>query len=141
MSAASQGMRAAFLFFITMNTNGDIGTMKRFMLVEDNKRFREIMKQFLAPFGSVVSETESGLNAVLMYDSVQPDMVFMDIHIDGMGGISATRIIKKYHPSARIVIVSECDEQDFTPRALEAGAIGFVPKDHLERLGAFFSDH
>lgn len=110
------------------------------MVVEDNKRFREILKRFLTPYGLVVCESNNGADAVLMYDSCQPDVVLMDIRMDVMDGITATRIIKHHHPDAQVIIVSECDESDFGTKALQAGAIGFVAKGNLEMLGTFFPE-
>jgi DNA-binding NarL/FixJ family response regulator len=112
--------------------------MKRFMLVEDNKRFREILKRFLTPYGTVVCESNNGTDAVIMYDSHHPDFVLMDIRMDGMDGITATRIIKHHHPDAQVIIVSECDESDFGMKVLQAGAIGFVAKGNLEMLSKYF---
>ena len=112
--------------------------MKRFMIVEDNKRFREILKQFLTPYGSVVCESANGADAVLRYEECQPDFVLMDIRMDVLDGITATRIIKQRHPDAQVIIVSECDESDFGAKALQAGAIGFVAKGNLEMLSKYF---
>jgi two-component system response regulator DegU len=51
-----------------------------------------------------------------------------------MDGLAATRQIKRAHPNARIVIVTDYDEQELRAAGFAAGAIGYALKDNLTEL-------
>ena len=52
-------------------------------------------------------------------------------------GLTATRRLVEAHPEARILIVTQHDDEELREAALEAGARGFVLKDDLLSIGAF----
>jgi two-component system response regulator DegU len=58
----------------------------------------------------------------------------MDIQMGGLDGISATERITKKYPEARVVIVSQFDDDSFRASARDAGAVGFVSKERLYEI-------
>ena len=61
----------------------------------------------------------------------------MDVEMSPVDGITATRVIKKSHPEAKIVIVTQHTDRLTRTAAAEAGADGFVAKDNLLEAKAF----
>ncbi len=68
------------------------------------------------------------------YIEHRPDIVLMDVRMPIMDGLSATRQIRKHDPLARVVIVTDSDEDELRTMATEAGAVGYVVKQNLTRL-------
>ena len=77
----------------------------------------------------VVGEAGDGAEAVALVEEVQPDVVLMDVRMPGVDGIEATRRIAGSGSSARIVILTTYDVDEYVFAALRAGASGFLLKD------------
>ncbi len=66
----------------------------------------------------------------------QPDLGLMDIHMPRMDGLATTRQIRLRYPEARIVIVTDYDDDDLRSAAKDAGACGYALKQNLTELEA-----
>jgi DNA-binding NarL/FixJ family response regulator len=77
----------------------------------------------------VVGEAGDGAEAVALVEELQPDVVLMDVRMPDMDGIEATRRIAASGSSARIVILTTYDVDEYVFAALRAGASGFLLKD------------
>jgi DNA-binding NarL/FixJ family response regulator len=77
----------------------------------------------------VVGEAGDGAEAVALVEQLQPDVVLMDVRMPDMDGIEATRRIAASGSSARIVILTTYDVDEYVFAALRAGASGFLLKD------------
>ena len=84
-----------------------------------------------APDLEVVAEAADGRAAVQAALDHRPDIVLMDIRMPGMDGLAASRQIRLFHPSARIVVVTDYDDEALRREAREAGACGYVVKMNL----------
>ncbi len=113
---------------------------KRIMVVDDSRLVRVQLGDVLEGTDyEIVAYCRSGEDAVAQYDEVKPDLVTMDIIMQGMDGLDATELILKAHPEARIVIVSSLAYDDTYERAKAIGAKGFVDKPfHREQLLKMF---
>lgn len=114
-----------------MNTEKGQGEQSvRVMLVEDEMSLRSIARCVLDDTGGVevVADLPTGEAAFELYPEVQPDVVLMDIHMPGEGGISATGRIVARDASARVVIWSSDTSEDMVRQAVDVGAVGFVDK-------------
>jgi DNA-binding NarL/FixJ family response regulator len=76
----------------------------------------------------IVAEADCGEQALTAYQAHQPAVVLMDLQIPGGGGIAATARLRAYDPRARILIFSNFSREDEIQSALDAGALGYVPK-------------
>jgi DNA-binding NarL/FixJ family response regulator len=85
-------------------------------------------------FAEEIFECAGGVEALLAYDARKPDVVLMDIRMDEVDGIQATLQIKAYDPEARVVIVTDYDDDTLRQAAIRAGACGYVLKDNLLAL-------
>lgn len=109
---------------------------KRIMVVDDSRLVRVQLEDVLAGTEyEVAAYCRSGEDAIEQYAAVQPDLVTMDIIMQGMDGLDAAEIILKNNPDARIVMVSSLAYDDTFERAKAIGARGFVDKPfHQEQL-------
>ena len=77
----------------------------------------------------VVGEAIDGADAVRAFDRLRPDVVVMDVRMPTMDGIEATRRIASRDPSAKVLILTTFDLDEYVYDALRAGASGFLLKD------------
>ena len=77
----------------------------------------------------VVAEASNGLEAVDKAERFHPSVVLMDIRMPELNGLEATRRILSTNPTARVLILTTFDLDDYIYEALRAGASGFVLKD------------
>ena len=103
----------------------------RVLLVDDQSMVRAGLRMLLAkePDIEVVAEAENGLDAVAKAAGVSLDVVLMDIRMPVLNGIDATRRILAADDSARVLVLTTFDLDEYVYEALGAGASGFVLKD------------
>ena len=80
----------------------------------------------------VVGEVKSGEEALDAVARLSPQLVLMDINMEGMGGIEASRRIRDEYSGTRVILLSTYDEDDLPADARTCGAIAYV---HKERFG------
>jgi len=100
------------------------------LLVDDHPVVRGGYRRLLENFNDikVVGEADSGEEALQLYTRIKPDVVVMDLNMQGMGGLEATtRLCAKYH-DAHILVFSIHDSPVMIRRALDAGASGYLTK-------------
>ena len=109
---------------------------RRIMVVDDSRLVRVQLEDVLEGTDyEVAAYCRSGEDAIEQYAAVRPDLVTMDIIMQGMDGLDAAEIILKNHPEARIVMVSSLAYDDTFERAKAIGTKGFVDKPfHQEQL-------
>jgi DNA-binding NarL/FixJ family response regulator len=112
----------------------------RVLLADDHAVVRMGLRALLssAPDVDVVGEAEDGEQAVAQVASLCPDVVIMDLSMDGMHGLAATQAITRHHPDTRVLVLTMHDEEEYLVPLLEAGAAGYVVKSAAgaELLGA-----
>lgn len=104
-------------------------TKHNIMVVDDSRVVYAEMKKMLE--GSeiqIASYCRSGEEALEQYESVQPELVTMDIVMPGMDGLEACEKLKKRFPDAQIFMVSSMAYDDIIDRAVALGAKGFLFK-------------
>jgi len=101
------------------------------LIVEDNAGIRRLLRRTLIDVASIIWECCDGSNALAAYREHRPDVVLMDIGMPTIDGLIATRLIRDYDPSARIIVVTDYEDEDMRTAAFEAGALGYVHKLEL----------
>jgi DNA-binding NarL/FixJ family response regulator len=103
----------------------------RLLIVDDHPVVRDGLRGMLAPDPSleVVGEASDGAEAIGLVESLQPDVVLMDLRMPGLGGVAAIKALAERGAKARVLVLTTYDsDSDVTP-ALEAGATGYLLKD------------
>ena len=77
----------------------------------------------------VVGEAENGEQAITLTRQLEPAVILMDIRMPGIDGIEATRQIVASGSSARILVLTTFDVDEYVYAAIKAGASGFLLKD------------
>jgi two-component system response regulator DegU len=108
------------------------------MIVDDNKEMRETLKSLVGSMVNVVDECEDGSEVMQHYRTSHPDFVLMDIAMKSMDGIRATSLLIKEFPDAKVVMVSNYDDEEMKTEALKAGSIGYVHKEYLNAIKQYF---
>ena len=103
----------------------------KLLIVEDSEKMREMIKSFVANVAEEVFECTDGAEAFTAYEQQQPDWVLMDIEMADVDGLTATRQIKAAWPEARIMIVTNYDDEALREAAHDAGASEYVLKPNL----------
>jgi CheY-like chemotaxis protein len=105
------------------------------LIVDDNAGFRRLTRHVLAGADAEIFECLDGADALEAYAMHKPSVVLMDIRMPRLDGLTATRQIMQAYPAARVIIVTECDDDSIRQSAREAGACGYTLKQNLPDLG------
>jgi len=103
----------------------------RILIVDDHPEIRRLLRKLLSHLTSDFMECANGAEAVAAFAKHRPDWAIIDITMEGMDGLEATRHIKRQSPDARVLILTQHDSPKIRRAALEAGASAFVSKDNL----------
>ena len=76
----------------------------------------------------IVGEASNGREALEVISSLKPDVVLMDVAMPVMGGLEATRRIRKQFPDVKVMILTQYDDKEYVIPIIEAGASGFISK-------------
>jgi DNA-binding NarL/FixJ family response regulator len=103
----------------------------RVLIVEDHFLMRIALHGLLetVPEYKIVGEATSGQDAIELYRELQPDLVIMDLRLNGKSGFEATESIVKRYPRAKILALSTLQGSEDIHRAIACGARGYVTKD------------
>ncbi len=103
--------------------------MKRVLVVDDAMFMRYTIKKMLENTDfDVIGEADNGINALIQYKDLNPDIVTMDITMPEIDGIQAVHLIRKYDPNAKVVMMSAMGQESMVRDAILAGAQGFLVK-------------
>jgi DNA-binding NarL/FixJ family response regulator len=101
------------------------------LIVDDHPFFREGLRNILSTTSDlqVVGEAQDGKEALQAAQSLQPDVIVMDINIPVLNGMQATRHIKNAHPDIKIIMLTAYDDDEQIYHAIRNGASAYYPKD------------
>ncbi len=103
----------------------------KILLVDDHVLFREGVALLLRPLVPDADVTEAGTceEALrLVSESGGVDLVLMDLNLPGMPGMEGIALLRERYPSIPVVALSSNDDMQTVLGALDAGAMGFIPK-------------
>jgi NarL family two-component system response regulator LiaR len=103
----------------------------RVLIVDDHVVLRKGIAFSLLAFENieVVAEASTGEQAILLCQALTPDVVLMDVHMPGMGGIVATRVVRDTCPHTQVIALDGFEEGRLVQETILAGAIGCLLKD------------
>ena len=111
----------------------------KILIVDDSEPVRRTIRSLLRKVAGEFHECSDGDEAVDAYARFRPDWVVMDVEMERIDGITATRWIVADFPDAKIAIVTNYDEPALHKAAREAGARAYVLKEDLLALSRIVS--
>ncbi|MGB2621822.1 MAG: response regulator transcription factor [Candidatus Acidiferrum sp.] len=104
----------------------------RIVLADDHVLVRQGLKSLLEREGfQVVAEAGDGQEALRHVESLQPDVVVMDISMPILNGLNAARQMGRSSPKTKTILLTQHDEGQYIREALDAGVKGYVLKNQI----------
>lgn len=102
----------------------------RVLIVDDHTLVRAGIRSLLALVNNidVVGEASDGKEALIKIEQLRPDVVLMDLAMPVMGGLEATRRVRRNFPGIKVLALTQYDDSEYVIPIIEAGASGFVTK-------------
>ncbi|HNP70970.1 MAG TPA: response regulator transcription factor [Kouleothrix sp.] len=103
----------------------------RVLVVDDHAVVRSGLSAFLQVYDDLelAGEVASGQEAIRACETLQPDVVLMDLVMPGMDGTSATRAIRQRHAGTQVIVLTSFWDEELVRSVLQAGAIGYILKN------------
>ncbi len=103
----------------------------RILVIDDHPLFRKGVSQLIAmaPQLKLVGEASNGEQGIARAKELDPDLILLDLHMTGMGGIETLKAIREAGLDCRVVILTVSDNADDLVAAIRAGADGYLIKD------------
>ena len=102
----------------------------RVIIADDHRLMLEALVRAVsaAEDFEVLETTNSGAHVLPLVERHGPDLVLMDVHMPGMGGLAALDLIRERHPHVKVVLISAGDDRTQIESALRRGAAGYLVK-------------
>ena len=103
------------------------------LIVDDNDNFRTGFKEYLSYQTdlNIIGEAKDGFEAVKQIEKLKPDIVFMDISMPQMDGLTAVHLIREKHPEIKIIIITIYEKTLFKEVADSLAVNGFISKSTI----------
>jgi DNA-binding NarL/FixJ family response regulator len=104
--------------------------MIRLLLVDDLVIFRQGLAALIGLESDieVVGEASNGEEAILLAETLRPDVILMDVRMPICNGVEATKVIHQRFPWIRIMVLTTFDEDEYICQSLQNGALGYILK-------------
>ena len=103
----------------------------RVLVADDHRAMLDSLVRLLSRDFDVVATVTDGVSAVTETESLEPDLLVLDIAMPGLNGIAAAARLKELGSTAKIVFVTNMRDREFVQESLALGNVGFVVKDRL----------
>lgn len=104
----------------------------KILIVDDHNLFREGMCHILSSMDKEVTILEaSNCDSAMQYASSHPDLdlILLDLNLSGKDGFTALSELSEKYPALPVVILSASNQRSDMQRALDLGAMGYIPKE------------
>jgi two-component system, chemotaxis family, chemotaxis protein CheY len=100
----------------------------KILIVDDSGLSRRTLRNILEPAGYAVLEAEDGIIALERYFVDRPELVMLDLTMEGLNGMEVLKQMRQIDPAANVVVASADIQTSTHAMAFEAGASGYVTK-------------
>lgn len=106
------------------------------LIVDDDTLVAQSLQAILEASGevTVLAVGTSGKEALSLYKQYKPDILLMDIRMDGMSGLEAGESILTQHPEARLLFLTTFSDDEYIIKALHIGAKGYLLKQDFKSI-------
>ena len=103
--------------------------MAKILIVDDSRTSRKFLRDILEKSGNeIVGEAVNGREGFDLYQKLRPDIVTMDITMPVMDGLDSLKLIMRFDPAAKVVMVTAAGQQQKMLEAVKFGALEFIAK-------------
>lgn len=107
--------------------------MAKVLIVDDALIMRKGITKIITKLGhEVIGEGKSGEEAILKFKQLMPDVLMLDITMEGIDGIETCKIIVDEFSDAKIIMCSSHANEETKNQAFSAGAVGYITKPFNE---------
>ena len=108
---------------------------KQVLIVDDSSMMRKLITRTLTSIEcDIIGEASNGAEALELYKELKPDLVTMDITMRGMDGFAAAQGILEFDDKAKILFLSNLDDDKYREMVVEVGGIGMAKKHHSDEI-------
>ncbi len=103
--------------------------MTRMMIVDDSEESRLLLKDFLLAHNhNVVAEASDGIEAIEKYNSKKPELIFLDLVMPNLDGLSVLKKIRFQDPTSKIIVITGNDNIKIFEECTRLGVLAFLTK-------------
>ena len=103
--------------------------MAKILIVDDSRTSRKFLRDILEKSGNeIVGEAVNGREGFDLYQKLRPDIVTLDITMPVMDGLDSLKLIMRFVPAAKVVMVTAAGQQQKMLEAVKLGALEFIAK-------------
>ncbi len=102
-----------------------------YIIADDHKVFRQGLNYTLNSDATLkcIGEAENGVQLLQLLESIQPDVILMDMKMPEMDGMEATQAVKARYPAVKIIVLTMYDDENFVLHMLDMGVNGYLTKN------------
>jgi two-component system response regulator NreC len=106
----------------------------RILLADDHSVLRSGLRLLLEtqPNLQVVGEAATGTETLKLAETLQPDLILLDLSMPHLGGLEALPMLRQLVPSARILVLTMHDDAQYLRKAIQSGASGYILKKAVD---------
>lgn len=110
-------------------------SLGRILVVDDDPSVVSILTKYFSDAGYSVDAAAHGGDALIAVSQYQPDVVVLDILMEGLNGVQVLEQIRSLDPKIRVIMITGSGDASLKPTAMSMGAFAYVSKPvSLERL-------
>jgi two-component system chemotaxis response regulator CheY len=102
--------------------------MAAILVVDDSSYARRIMRKHLEAAGHQVIDADGGMAAIETYYLKRPDLVLLDLTMEGLSGLDVLKQLREINPDVRVIVVSADVQSSTEDIVRDAGAARFIGK-------------
>ncbi|NLK44601.1 MAG: response regulator transcription factor [Tissierellia bacterium] len=107
----------------------------KIIIVDDDPLVVNSLKTIVNASGiEVLAIGYNGIEAVDLYKKHRPDLILMDIRMEKMNGIEATKEVIEYDPKAKILLITTFQDDEYILSAINLGCKGYILKQNIEGI-------
>ena len=101
---------------------------RRILVVDDEPDVVTILTRYFSDAGFLVDAASHGGDALIAVSQYRPDVVLLDVLMEGLNGVQVLERIRALDPAIRVIMISGSGDSTLRPRAMAMGAFAYVPK-------------
>ena len=102
--------------------------MGKILVVDDEVEACNVLEEFLSSKGHEVHKALDGPTAIETFRQVQPQIVFLDMIMPGMGGLDVLKEMKEIDPDVTVIMVTVVTDHEQAKETLQLGAYDYITK-------------